>query len=217
MGRAKPFPDSATPSAQKQALEQYRVRASGYDQELAPFEPLRLAAVERLHLQPGETVIDVGCGTGLSFALLRERLGSRGHIVGIEQCPDMLAKARERVLSGGGRVTLVLSPVEEARWTGRADAALFHFTHDILRNPRALDNVLRHLKPGARVVATGLQWSAPWAWPVNLFVMGAALYSVSSLDGLIQPWSLLGERLQEVSLGADWMGGVFTFTGTWSG
>jgi SAM-dependent methyltransferase len=201
----------------RHALQLYRLRAGAYDQELAPFEGLRQVAIDGLCLQPGETVIDVGCGTGLSFELLRRRLGTRGHIVGIEQCPDMLAKARNRASLAAGRVSLVMAPVEEARWPGRANAALFHFTHDIVRNPRALDNVLKHLKPGARVVATGLQWAAPWAWPVNLFVLGAALYSVSSLDGLAQPWSHLAARLPDLQVGPTSMGGVYMASGTWSG
>lgn len=200
------------------ALEQYRARAHVYDSELAPFEPLRLEAIERLHLRPGETVLDVGCGTGLSFAPLLERLGPGGRVVGIEQCPEMMDKARERVSAAAwDQVSLFTAPAEDARWPGQADAALFHFTHDILRRPAALDNVLSHLKPGARVVATGLQWAAPWAWPVNLFVMGAALYSVSSLNGLAQPWSELAARLQGFETRPTWMGSIFMASGIWPG
>ena len=183
MIRRGTFQDPDAAPDRRVALEQYRARARLYDGELLPFEPLRCEAIERLHLQSGEVVIDVGCGTGLSFAPLLERLGPQGRIIAIEQCPEMMAQARQRAATCGRHaVTLVQAPVEDAHWQGQADAALFHFTHDILRRPSAVDNVLAHLKPGARVVATGLQWAPPWAWPVNLFVMGAASYSVSSLD-----------------------------------
>jgi SAM-dependent methyltransferase len=213
-------PPATTPEApvRRQALQQYRARADRYDSELVPFEPLRREAIGLLGLKAGETVLDVGCGTGLSFGPLLDRLGPGGHIVGIEQCPEMMARARDRVLDHRRRqVTLLQAPVEDARWPGRADAALFHFTHDILRRPSALDNVLRHLAPGARVVATGLQWAAPWAWPVNLFVFGAALYSVSSLDGLAQPWSGLATRLDDFEVHPTWMGGVYMASGCWPG
>ena len=85
------------------ALEQYRRRAAVYDFELALFEPLRREAVARLALQPGETVVDLGCGTGLSLPLLRAAVGATGHVVGIEQSPDMLARARRRVAFASAR------------------------------------------------------------------------------------------------------------------
>jgi ubiquinone/menaquinone biosynthesis C-methylase UbiE len=135
------------------ALEQYSRRAAHYDAELAWFEPLRAEAVALLQLRPGHRVLDVGCGTGLSFELLERELGPGGAIVGIEQSPEMLALARERIAQNGWRnVTLLCAPAQEARVNGRMDAAMFHFTHDVLRDPAALDNVLRHLRPGARVV-----------------------------------------------------------------
>jgi len=213
-------PELQTPqSARHTALQQYRVRADLYDRELQPFEPLRLEAIERLALQPGEVVLDVGCGTGLSFAHLLEKLGDKGKVLGIEQCPEMFDKAQERVNASGWKkqVALLQASAEDAHWRGLADAAIFHFTHDVMRCPDALDNVLAHLKPGARVVATGLQWAAPWAGPVNCFVMGAALYSVSSLDGLNQPWSELAKRLKDFDRHDTWMGSVYMATGIWPG
>ena len=202
------------PSPHSAALAQYRRRASVYDLELKPFEPVRLAAVAKLALHRGDTVFDVGCGTGLSLPLLRQAVGARGHIVGIEQCPEMMALARQRVHRHGWRnVTLLQAPVADAELRRSANAALFHFTHDILRDGHALDHVARHLEPGARVVACGLKWARPWAWPVNLFVLGAALHSVSSLDGLTQPWSLLADRLDAVQVDAQMAGAVFLASG----
>lgn len=174
------------------ALDQYRRRAAVYDVELLLFEPVRRRAVAWLAPQPGDTVLDVGCGTGLSFELLRGAVGDAGHIVGIEQSPQMIDKARERVRQRGWRnVTLLNAPAEEAVIRHRADALLMHFTHDVMQNDAALRHVLRHLKPGARLVASGLKWAPPWAAPLNLLVWRAALHSVSSLAGLQRPWQRL--------------------------
>lgn len=174
------------------ALAQYRRRAGVYDLELALLEPVRRSAVAWLGLAPGATVFDVGCGTGLSFALLQAAVGKSGRIIGIEQSPEMIERARQRVREQGWRnVRLACAPVESARIPGKADAALFHFTHDILQRDEALSNVLRHLRPGATVVASGLKWAPPWAGALNLLVLPAALRSVSSLAGLRQPWRRL--------------------------
>ena len=192
------------------ALAQYEARAATYDLELALFEPIRARAIERLVLRPGETVLDVGCGTGLSLDRLARAVGAAGRVVGIEQSPAMIERARHRpCVRPNGNVTLLCAPAEEAPIDGRADAALFHFTHDVLRRPAALDRVMRHLKPGARLVACGLQWASPWAVPVNLFVWGASLRSVSSLRGLDRPWSLLAERVPGLQVEPLLLGAVF--------
>ena len=196
------------------ALEQYRQRAGLYDLELALFEPFRHAAIARLALRPGDVVLDVGCGTGLSLAPLRQGIGLTGRVIGIEQCPEMMAKTRQRVAQNHwNNVTLLYSPVEAADIAGRADAALFHFTHDILRNPTAVANVIRHLKPGARVVACGLKWVVPWAIPANLLVWSAALHSVTSLEGLHAPWSWLATFTGPLEVETLLLGAVYIASG----
>lgn len=213
-----PSPVTRRAPDRRAALAQYQRRAGVYDAELALFEPIRTDAVAALNLGPGATVLDVGCGTGLSFGLLHRCVGRTGRIVGIEQSPEMMAQAQARVrASDWHHVELVCAPAATAPVRGQADAALFHFTHDILREDAALDNVLSHLKTGARVVASGLQWAPPWAWPTNGFVMLAALHSVTSFEGLGRPWSKLARRLRGVEVEHALMGGIYIASGRLAG
>ncbi len=194
------------------ALALYRRRAARYDLELSAFEPIRRQAIERLALRPGETVLDLGCGTGLSLPHLSQAVGASGKVIGVEQCPEMLAQARARLDArpqASGGVELLCSPVQAAPLTGLADAAIFHFTHDILLSPHALAQVMAHLRPGARVVATGLQWAPSWAWVANAWVLSAAWYSISTLQGLEAPWRLLGAVLPGLRVEPVWQGTVF--------
>jgi ubiquinone/menaquinone biosynthesis C-methylase UbiE len=193
------------------ALAQYRRRARTYDLELAAFEPVRRRAVQALALAEGDTVLDVACGTGLSFPLLAAAVGPRGHIVGIEQSPEMMAGATRR--AGGPAVTLVAASAEGARFHRKGDAALFLFTHDVLQSDLALANIAAHLKPGAHIVAAGLQWAPPWALPVNLFVLSAALYSVTTLAGLDRPWQRLAERLTDLRVEPLFGGACYVASG----
>jgi ubiquinone/menaquinone biosynthesis C-methylase UbiE len=196
------------------ALEQYRRRARVYNIELLLLEPIRRRAVRRLGLHAGDTVLDVGCGTGMSFALLRNAVGPSGRVIGIEQSPEMLERARKLVRDKHwNNVTLVNAPVEDADIPGKADAALFHFTHDILRQPRALENVFKHLRRGATVVASGLKWSRPWALQTNLAVLIAAKRSVTALEGLGEPWSYLKQSLKNFQVVSTLAGGVFVAHG----
>ena len=204
----------AAPPDHRAALAQYRQRALVYDLELALFEPVRKQAVARLGLRPGEVVLDVGCGTGLSLPLLHAAVGTRGRIIGIEPSPEMMALARERMQREQWRnVTLVPASADEARVPEPADAVLFHFTHDVMRDAAALVHVLGQVKPGARVVACGLRWAGPWAWPVNLFVLPAALRSVTSLEGLHKPWSHLESLVRIAQVESLLGGGVYLASG----
>ena len=141
-------------------------------------------------------------------------VGAEGSIAGIEQSPEMLARARSRAAENDwNNVTFVNASVEDAAIPMQADAALFHFTHDIMRTPAALANVVRHLKPGARIVAAGLKWAPARAMPLNLFVWNAALRSTSTLEGLARPWSNLEPLLSELEVEQMLAGTVYVASG----
>ncbi len=183
------------------ALRQYRSRARIYDLELLLFEPVRQRAIDQLRLKKGDRVLDVGCGTGLSFSALEGLVGTEGSIAGIEQSPEMLERARARAAENSwNNVALVAASVEEAAIPFAADAALFHFTHDIMRTPGALANVVSHLRPGARIVAAGLKWAPARTMPLNILVWNAALRSTSTLEGLARPWSHLERLLSQLEV-----------------
>jgi SAM-dependent methyltransferase len=196
------------------ALRQYRSRARIYDFELALFEPVRQRAIDLLGLKSGDRVLDVGCGTGLSLTALEGLVCADGAIVGIEQSPEMLERARARAAENNWRNVMFISEsVEEAAIPIAADAALFHFTHDIMRTRNAIANVVSHLKSGARVVAAGLKWAPIRTMPLNLFVWNAALRSTSTLEGLARPWSNLEALIPGLEVEQMLGGTVYVATG----
>ena len=197
------------------ALARYRDVADRYDALTATGDPYRRRAVAALGLRPGETVIDVGCGTGLNFAALRAAVGPRGRLIGIEQCPEMLARAEERSRAAGSGATLVEATAEDACVPVRADAALLCGTHDIVRSEGALRNVLRQVRPGGRVVAGGAKW-APWWRPggaaLNLWTWQVNRPYVTTFEGFDRPWSLLEDIVDDVEVDEVLAGGGYIAT-----
>jgi demethylmenaquinone methyltransferase/2-methoxy-6-polyprenyl-1,4-benzoquinol methylase len=174
---------------QRLALDKYRRRVATYD-DSNRFRRLRHHCVDLLALNPGDVVLDVGCGTGLNFPLIQSAIGEQGSLIGVDLSPDMLALARERVSRNNWHnVTLITSSVEDAHLPEYIDAVLFSLTHDVMRSPAALQNVMRSVKQGCRVVAIGAKWAPWWAWPVNIAVWYFARQYTTTFEGFSRPWS----------------------------
>jgi acyl dehydratase/ubiquinone/menaquinone biosynthesis C-methylase UbiE len=169
----------------------YRRLAGSYDLSTAWLEPYRRRAVSQLRLHQGDVVLDVGCGTGMSFGPIQSAIGPAGRLIGIEPSPEMLASARARVEDAGWEnVTLLEACAEEAAVPGPVDAVLFAFTHDVVQSPRALANILGQVRPGGRLAAAGPKWTT-FAPQLNPLVWQVASQFVTTFEGFRRPWGQL--------------------------
>jgi ubiquinone/menaquinone biosynthesis C-methylase UbiE len=182
-------------------LTAYTEQAGAYDQRTAPYAGWRRRIVDALPLARGDTVLDVGCGTGLCVPMLAERVGPTGAVVGVDESAQMLELARRRTNDDGLRnVVFVESRVEQADLPVRADAAIFCAAHDVLRSQAALERVFSRLRPGGWVVAGGGKWAPPWMVGLNLWVFTTHQPYVRDFTGFDRPWSLLAGYVDDLSV-----------------
>jgi SAM-dependent methyltransferase len=198
--------DLRTPDAAL-SLAQYRRLAPLYDEATWMMEPLRRRAIDRLRLHPGDTVVDVACGTGKSFALIEEQIGPRGRLIGIDHSAEMLEIARRRVeRAGWSNVSLVETPAQHARLPAPADALLFVYAHDVLQSVRALECLFAQLRPGARIARAGMKFFPWWLAPLNLLVLAKARGYATALAGFRRPWRLLARHAGGLAVEAAYLG-----------
>jgi len=137
-------------------------RVEALDRQLAPAGAAGLAA---LAPQPGERILDLGCGAGATTARIGKAVGPRGAVTGIDLSPDMLAVARARPGNEGA----VFIEGDAERWSfnaGAFDAVFSRFGCMFFADPpAAYANIRRALKPGGRMVLTVWRDLAanPWA------------------------------------------------------
>jgi demethylmenaquinone methyltransferase/2-methoxy-6-polyprenyl-1,4-benzoquinol methylase len=189
----------------------YREHAAGYDASARRSQRWRLAAIDRLELRPGETVVDVGCGTGLSFPALSAAVGAGGRVVGVEASPDMAEYAQRRIERDGLINTTLRVDSAGAADLPPWDGILLHYVHDVLRDPAALAVLMARARPGARAVAVGMRLPPVWALPLWPWILMRARPYMTTFEGLRQPWSHLATHLDQwswrpIKLGTGFIG-----------
>jgi SAM-dependent methyltransferase len=197
----------------RRAAERYGAMAAEYELRTLSGDLWREQLVARLAPRRGETILDVGCGTGRNFEQIQRGIGPGGRLIGIELSSEMLEQARGLVARHGWtNVELVHAGAEEAPIRAIADAALFCATHDVLRSRAALLNVLAHVRDGGRIVAGGAKW-APWrrrgAISLNLSTWRLNRECTTTFEGFRRPWSRLAELLPGLRVEELYFGGGY--------
>jgi demethylmenaquinone methyltransferase/2-methoxy-6-polyprenyl-1,4-benzoquinol methylase len=192
----------------------YRKKAKHYDITSrlypAPGYPQRaqrLRSVQALGLRPGDSVIDMACGTGLNFSLLEKAVGPGGRIVGVDLTDAMLARAKDRIAANGwSNISLV-----------QADAAGFGFpagvnailsTYAMTQVPECAE-VIAH---GAAALSAGGRWvvldlKLPDSVPGWLAQLGTAtVRPFASIDEWImrRPWEAIRAAMQAELADLSW-------------
>lgn len=200
------------------AARKYRALAPGYDVSARFTADLRARTIALLDLRAGDTVLDVGCGTGLSFPLVEAVIGASGTLIGVDVSPDMLALAHSRVAGAGWRnVTLIEAPLEAALMPAPLDAVLFNYTHDVLRSPAALENIFRQARGGARVACAGVKHPPHWLWPFRLYRLLKARPYVTTFEGLDTPWDALVRYVPDLRIVPTLLGTGYIGHGHYAG
>lgn len=105
-------------------------------------------------ISPGQSVLDIGCGTGASVLALCARVGQDGSVEGLDIAEQMLARARQRLRDAGTvNARLTLADAQVHRFAPRSfDRAVSRFGVMFFEDPvDALANIAGALRPGGRV------------------------------------------------------------------
>lgn len=114
---------------------------------------LRRAAVQALELQPGNTVLDLACGTGLNFAFLENAVGQNGKIIAFDYSKEMLASAQQKAAKHGWKnIIFVQDDAAQMSLDMNVDGVLSTIgISAIPEHKKALEKAALALKEGKRI------------------------------------------------------------------
>jgi demethylmenaquinone methyltransferase/2-methoxy-6-polyprenyl-1,4-benzoquinol methylase len=208
----------------KQALvDLYRRRARRYDLSANLYyllgfreQAYRRKAVEALKLRPGHTVVEIGCGTGLNFGWLQQRVGPQGQVIGVDLTDRMLSQARRRAEERGWtNVELVQSDAANYPFPTGLNGVLSTFALTLVPEyDRVIAYGARALKPGGRFVVLDIK--QPPCAPLWLVKLGVALtrpFGVSLDLAERHPWESVARYLNPVSFEEFYFGFAYISVG----
>jgi ubiquinone/menaquinone biosynthesis C-methylase UbiE len=219
---------SQVDGTRERLIETYRKKAKHYDivSRLYPVpgypqRAQRRLAVQALGLRPGDTVVDIACGTGLNFPLIEQAIGPSGRIVGVDLTDAMLAQAQQRIETNGwSNISLVQADAAEFAFPTEVDAILS--TYAMSHVPECGD-VIAH---GAAALSLDRRWvvldlKVPDTAPRWLAQLGIALgRPFGSIDEWIgrRPWeqvrAAIGDALANPSWSELFFGTAFLAAGS---
>ena len=120
------------------------------------FQPpgFRAKAADRLELQAGQHVLEIGCGTGRNLPFLSRAVGPRGRVYGVDLSPGMLARARELCQRNDWRnVALIEGDAAQYRAPVPLDGVMFGLSYNTMpHHLTVLREAWDQLRPGGRLV-----------------------------------------------------------------
>lgn len=201
----------------------YRRRAPHYDGALRLLRAAgvrdtryRTRAVEHLELRPGDTAVDLGCGTGLNFSHLLARVGPEGRLIGVDLTDAMLAEATARVAGAGWEnVSLVESDFADFEFSTGVAGIVSTFA---LTLSPAFDDVIRRgaeaLRDGGRFAIVDLKEPERWPrWLVRFAAWTQKPFGVSLELARRHPWESIRRHLHEVCYVEFYGGAIYLSVG----
>jgi SAM-dependent methyltransferase len=156
---------------------------AGADERDRILQPVADALLAAAALQPGEDVLDVGCGCGVTTLAAVDRVAP-GTVTGADISSVMLSVARERATGRVG-VTFLEADVQTDPFEPRFDVVLSRFGTMFFDDPgAAFTNLHGAARPGGRLCIATWQPLAANEW---LTVPGAVLLERGSLPDLVDP------------------------------
>lgn len=176
----------------------------------------REMAVNELALKDGDTVVEIGCGTGINFPLFQQKVGSGGRVIGVDLTPEMLDQARMRAEHEGWKnVELIQSDAARYLFPESVDGVISSFAITLVPEYDAvIKAVAASLSPGKRIVILDFKKPSNWPeWLLHFWLFITKPFGVTLDLAERHPWESIERHMKLVSFREIYFGSVYIAVG----
>ena len=159
---------------------------------------LRNMTIALARIQPGDRVLEVGCGTGDVALAACAPAGPHGSVSGIDASPEMIAVARTKAARAGLEIDFRVEPIEaltypDATFDIVLSSLMMHHLPDDLKR-QGLAEIARVLKPGARLLILDVKRpNSRLGWGLHgLMMHGRFITAIQDLPAMLQDAGYIG-------------------------
>jgi len=163
---------------------------------------LRQRTADLAHIQLGEKVLDVGCGTGTLAIQVQQRVGASGRIFGIDPGAQQIARARVKAAQRNLPIKFRVGVIERLDFLNQTfdvvlSTIMMHHLSDTLKR-QGLDEIYRVLKPGGRLVIA--DFKRPQERPARRGHFGPGGSQIQDLASLVKDAGFSQVETEEMKL-----------------
>ena len=176
----------------------------------------RKIGVKTLNLKKGDTVVEIGCGTGLNFSLLRKQVGPKGTIIGVDLTLEMLEEADKRIKRNGWQnVTLIQNDAAKYQFPEQIDGIISTFAITLIPEyDGIIQNSAAALSPNARFAVLDFKKPDNWPmWIIKSFVILTRPFGISLDIADRHPWESVARYMTIVEFRELYFGALYLCVG----
>ncbi|MDH5763981.1 MAG: methyltransferase domain-containing protein [Nitrospinota bacterium] len=179
-------------------------------------EAYRSYTVDLLSLQKGDWVVELGCGTGLNFPRIMEKIGPGGRLIGVDITPGMLDVARAKAdRCGWQNVELIESDIAAFHFppkvNGVISTGVFGYVPEY---DCVIEKASRALAPGGLLVIFDLKRPERWpSWLFHLYLGLAQPFGVTPAYFHHKPWKSVERHFPATRFEERYGGLIYISTG----
>ncbi|GAX59093.1 methylase [Candidatus Scalindua japonica] len=210
--------------SREEVLALYQAGAKYYDSTInmlslagLRIKAYRSLAIDKLSLQRGNCVIELGCGTGLNFPFLMDQIGQEGQLIGVDLTPEMLDIARKRVKrSGWKNVELIQSDIATYDFPERANGVLAAgLLGYIPEYDRIIKTVSQSLLHGGHIsILDGKQPEDLSSWLSGIVLKLGDSYGYTPEYFNVRPWKSVEHYFKDTKFETRYGGMIYISSGT---